>query len=83
MLDLDFRELDGMVTWVQDLEAKVNEKKGALFTRLTELIQSEISIVKNANADGKVVELTDAVFTSATATKPWFIKFFAPWCRTM
>ncbi|KAJ2714799.1 hypothetical protein H4R19_001541 [Coemansia spiralis] len=33
------------------------------------------------NADGMVVELTAGNFAAQTASGPWFVKFYAPWCH--
>ncbi|KAJ2308129.1 hypothetical protein IWW55_000612 [Coemansia sp. RSA 2706] len=57
-------------------ETKANEPKAEVSKADGEPKQPEESY----NPDGEVITLTKENFAERTASGPWFIKFYAPWC---
>ncbi|KAJ3360110.1 hypothetical protein HDU91_004713 [Kappamyces sp. JEL0680] len=77
---MDWRTLAPMEKFARGLAEKQKQKEGRLFKVLQELIDAERRSVSGINPNGKTVDLTDSIFATATDGKPWFVKFYAPWC---
>lgn len=71
--DRDLASLIKIITTIEKSALPSSNKLAALL----ESIQKPTEV---RNADGKNVELTESIFDLLTAGKPWFVKFYAPWC---